>query len=383
MRIAVLLAVGLAVTASFVHAASDDDEDEMDYYPLVPTGNSLRFGLRYVGGPKIAFNNLGVVPANNPVVDTTSLAAHTYNDGYVNPDTRKDVNGRPLNDGLTDTWQINYASQITPGGDIAYHLYSTDTAGAALKGKSMSAAGWELQAGRSLGKIARKVDVSLVAGISFSSMNAKSSGTIPAQLVTLTDVYSLNGQGPPPPPYPFTGASTMNVSVIDANGNQARDANGTPITQSVDTSLLLGRQPTRTTTLGSANVNGNWQIKGAYYAFRVGPMFQIPITERLKISLGVGAALAYIGSDYIATEEIDLEEVTAPVQTAGLEHRNTLLPAFYADLDAEYWLTERAGFYLGTTYQRSKSFDQTLGGRTATIDLGTTSGVTTGITLRF
>ena len=33
--------------------------------------------------------------------------------------------------------------------------------------------------------------------------------------------------------------------------------------------------------------------------------------------------------------------------------RNVLLPAFYADLDAEYWLTERAGFYLGATYQKS------------------------------
>ena len=71
------------------------------------------------------------------------------------------------------------------------------------------------------------------------------------------------------------------------------------------------------------------------------------------------------------------------MQTADLDHRNVLLPAFYADLDAEYWLTERAGFYLGATYQRSKPFEQTLGGRTATIDMGTTSGLTTGVTLRF
>jgi hypothetical protein len=103
----------------------------------------------------------------------------------------------------------------------------------------------------------------------------------------------------------------------------------------------------------------------------------------LKISFGAGAALAYVGADYVASEEIDLDEVLSPVQTADLDHRNVVLPAFYADLDAEYWLTERTGFYLGGTFQKSKSFEQTAGGRTATIDMGTASGLTTGITLRF
>jgi predicted porin len=59
------------------------------------------------------------------------------------------------------------------------------------------------------------------------------------------------------------------------------------------------------------------------------------------------------------------------------------LPAWYADAGAEYWLTERAGFYLDATLQRSQSFDQNLGGRTATIDMSSTSGVTSGLTLRF
>jgi hypothetical protein len=381
MRIAVLLVVGLAMTASFVHAQSDDDDDDMDYYPLVPSGKSLRFGLRYVGGPKVAFKNLGIVPVYSTVVDPTSLAARTYNDGSINADSRTDSSGRPLNDGLTNDWSVDYASQVTTSGDIAYHLYSTNSSGAALKGKSMGASGWQLQAGRSFGKIARKVDFSLVAGISFSSINAKSSGTISAQLNTLTDVFSLNGQYPPTPPY--TAPTSRTIDVIDSNGNPVLNDDGSLQTKSADTSLLLSRQATRSTAVSTANVLGQWQIKGAYYAFRAGPLFQIPITERLKISLGVGAALAFVGTDYTATEEIVIDEVESSVGTAEEDHRNVLLPAFYADLDAEYWLTERAGFYIGATYQKSKKFEQTLGGRSATIDLGTTSGLTTGITLRF
>jgi hypothetical protein len=60
-----------------------------------------------------------------------------------------------------------------------------------------------------------------------------------------------------------------------------------------------------------------------------------------------------------------------------------LLPAWYADLDAEYWLTERAGLYLGASYQRCESFNQNLGGESATVDMTSTSGITSGLTLRF
>ena len=60
-----------------------------------------------------------------------------------------------------------------------------------------------------------------------------------------------------------------------------------------------------------------------------------------------------------------------------------VLPAFYADLDAEYWLTDRTGFYLGASLQKSGSYDQTLGDRTAKIDMGTASGIQTGLSLRF
>jgi hypothetical protein len=318
------------------------------------------------------------------LVDTTSLAARGYNDGVVSPDTRKDSSSHPSNDGLTNEWTINFADQVTSSGDIAFHLYNTSTDGATLKGKSSSAAGWELQVGRSLGKIARKIDVSLVAGISFSSVNAKSSGTVQAQLTTVTDVFSLNGQGvPDTTTLPYSGFNSSTVNVVDANGNSVLNADGTLATKTQETSLLLGRFPTRTTTTSTADVKGDWHLKGAYYMFRVGPLFQIPITERLKLSLGIGGALAYVGTDYTADEEIDLTEVTSTVQTAEISHRNSLLPAFYADANAEYWLTERTGVYLGATYQRSRSFDQTLGGRTATVDLGTTSGVSTGITLRF
>jgi hypothetical protein len=380
MRFAVFLAAGLAVITGVLRAQSDDEE-EMDYFPLVPSGSHLRFGLRFVSGPKITFGQLGIVPANIASTDATAVMSRDYNDGYVYPGSLTDANGNPANNGLTNTWNYNYGSQVTPGGNLAFHVYSTSSAGVGFQRKADSAAGWELQYGRVLGRIARKVDFSVVAGFSFASINAKKSGTISAQLNTLTDVYSLNGQTAPTAPY--TAPTTSGESVYDANGNPVVDSDGTPVLKSIDTSVLLGALPTRTTVTGTADVKGHWQIKGAYYTFRIGPMFEVPITERLKLSLGAGAALAYVGSRYVVNEEILLDETTSALATSEERQHSVLLPTYYADADAEFWLTERTGFFLGASYQKSGSFDQTLGGRTAKIDLSTSYGFQSGITLRF
>jgi hypothetical protein len=382
MRIAVSLAASLAVLAGVLHAQSDDDEDEMDYFPLTPSANQLRFSLRYIGGPKVSFGKLGNVPSIVNAGDTTSTVSRNYNDGYVDPDARKDLNGNPVNDGLTNSWNYQYTSQVTPGGDIAFHSYSASTLGAGLQAKGLGAPGWELQMGHSFGKIARKVDFSLVAGFSFSGLNAKIDSTVPAQLTSTTDVYALNGQAVPAVPY--TGPTYGSQNVLDANGNPVLNSDGSIQTQSVETTTLLSSLPARTTTTSTTDVQGHWQIKGAYYTFRVGPLFQIPITERLKFSLGAGAAVAYVGINFIVQETlVDLVDVTSSVDTVEQKQHGIFLPAYYADADAEYWLTERTGFFLGANYQKSGSFDQTLNERTAKIDLSTTYGVQSGITLRF
>ncbi len=382
MRIALVVVAGLAVVGGILHAQSDD-EDEMDYFPLVPTGNTLQFGLRYIGGPRVSFGQLGSVPMPGTISigDPTGAENRVYNDGSVLVDSRKDANGNPVSDGLTNYWTYNFDSQVTSAGDIAFHAYSADTLGAGLSAKRSNSSGWELQIGKVLGKLGGKVEVSLVGGFSFNSIQAKISSSVPATLTTVTDVYPLYGQSVPAAPY--SAPSVSNQYVYDANGNPVLNSDGTPKTNPVDTSTILGNQPTRTTTTSTTNVQGYWQIKGAYYTFRLGPMFRFPLTERLKLSLGVGAALAYVGTEYIAQESVDLTDVMTPLQTANVDTHNKMLPAYYADADAEYWLTERTGLYLGASFQKSGSVNQTLDGRTAVIDLGSTYGIQSGFTLRF
>jgi hypothetical protein len=388
MRIAVFAAIGLVALTSIVHAQSDDDdEDEMDYAPLVPTGGSLRFGLRYVGGPKVSFHNVGTIPPVFLTPSTSTTATNSYNDGTVGADTRVDANGHPENDGLTNTWTVNFPSQITSDGNVAYHIYSTTAMpdGQTLNAANTLADGWELQMGHSFGKIARKVDVSLVAGFTLNSFNSRRSTGIQSQLTTLTDVYSLNGQSPPLN-FPASQPNSTTVNVYDSNGQVVITPTGVAKTETVDTSILLGTTPTRTNANGTpttVEVEGNWQIKGAYYTFRLGPVFEFPVTERFKLTLGFGPAAVFAGSTYTSNELALVSNVSTLVNISQVKTHSVLLPAWYADANAEYWLTERAGFYFGGTYQRCQSFDQRLGGESATIDMTSTSGITSGLTLRF
>lgn len=382
MRFAALLAVGLAVMTGMIRAqSSDDDDDEIDYFPLNPSGNFLHFGTRFLGGPKVSFGKLGNVPAFRAVGDPTGAETRYYEDGTVYLDGRTDQNGSAVNDGFTNSWNFMNQSQLSLTGDVVFHAYSTGTLGASTQAKKNHSSGWELEMGKNLVRIGRKATLAVVAGFSFSDINATATGVIPAQLFILNDAYSLSGQTAPDAPYGAPSSKT--VPVMDINGNPVLDSTGAPSVQSIDTTVLLPNQPNRTTTISTADVKGRWQIKGAYYTFRMGPSLRLQISERLKLNLGAGVALCYIGSRYDTQEELLLDDLTQPAIITEESTRNLLLPAYYADVDAEYWLTDRAGFYLGASLQKSGSYDQSLGDRTAKINMGSSSGLQTGLSLRF
>ncbi len=55
----------------------------------------------------------------------------------------------------------------------------------------------------------------------------------------------------------------------------------------------------------------------------------------------------------------------------------------YADLNFEWLANERTGLFAGVSAQQFGSYDQSVGGRTARIDLGSTVGLRYGVTIRY
>jgi hypothetical protein len=200
-------------------------------------------------------------------------------------------------------------------------------------------------------------------------------------------LYSTFGRTPPDAPYSSPSSST--TEVIDANGNPVLNDDGTTRTVTTDTSVLIGNEPAGriiTSTTNDSNVTNSWKVKGAYFTFRVGPTFWIPITSRFRASVSVGAAAVYSGTTYTVTQTL-VPDFGPEITDTKADDTNKFLPGYYVDATLQYDLTERAGFYAGAVMQSTGSYTQDITAENANystkIDFADQSGFRAGMTIRF
>jgi hypothetical protein len=208
-----------------------------------------------------------------------------------------------------------------------------------------------------------------------------------ATLTTLTDYFSLYGAIPPGAPYSSPSSSTS--SVVDASGNPVINDDGSVNTITVDTSVLIGNEPAGrsiTSLTDDLSVSNRWQIKGAYYTFRLGPTVWIPITSRLRASVSAGAAVVYSGTTYTVNQTF-APDLGAEISDTSFSESYKLLPGYYADATLQFDLTERTGFYAGAVFQSAGSYTQNVDTEnlhyTTKIDLANQNGVRAGLSIRF
>lgn len=371
--------------------------------------NTVTFGYRVLAsGAQVRFGNLGTVPSTRTIepasaggVDrqydngfvrqdspraeemdadgnTTSTPGKRYQTFLTNEDGSTTLSGDFLSytPGLSRSWGYNNDSQLK-GGGVAFSNYSATTEGAALSHSGGPAGGVELQLMRTLGKLSKRVEWSLAAGIALNDIHNKANGTVRSTLHTHTDVFSLHGLTAPGAPYKAPSYTDLN----DADGNVIATSGletTTPINATPDPALSAD-----TATPGDATVAGNWKIKGAYYMMRLGPSVRARLTDRLGVSASLGLAGAYAGTNYGVVEELTVDGATAAITTNEESEARKFLPGFYADVNAEWLVNERAGFFAGASVQNFGDYRQSVGGRAARIDLGNSVGVRGGISIKF
>ena len=362
-------------------------QDESDH-PTAPPPENLTFltdeyiyipkyrfslGMRGLSGSKTTFSGRGAIAsAADYIGDTTSTNySRSYHDGTVSVDTRTittdDGNGTSVSvpiapDGMTNNWSYIDASQITPAGNVAMHSYSADMIDSGSRSKATdNAYGVELSVARDMGKIAGRFEWNLSAGFSFNDLKADLTATVPANITTTTDIYSLDGA-----PAPTVG-TTPTVLI---------------------TSSPLSR--TTTVTTDATSVTNLWKLKGAYYTFRAGPTVFLPITSHLRASVSVGAALVYSGTTYTVTQTLQTplgDPIPADIPATTTNASVHFLPGYYADANLEYSLSETAGFYAGAVYQSTGDFTQEAKTDTADffakVDLRGLSGLRAGMNIKF
>ncbi len=365
---------------------------------------SVSIGMRhYSGGADVKFSNLGSIP----VVAASLEGNRLYDNGIVNLDALRvnEVDGdgnqtstpgerhltytAPDDDGnvtptgsyvayesgYTRDWAFADASQATGNGVIGMDLYGATSRGGSISKESDSSAGFDFAMTRRLGKLSPKIEWGLTVGFGLSDLKAKSSGTVVSDLRRLTDYYATKDGSTPEAPY---DAPTF-IDFTDADGNVI-------LASSYETTTPLNLTPvdrTDTTIPGGALIDGEWDIDGAYFLIRLGPTLRGRITQRLGYSFSAGGAAAYVGSTFHSKESLQPDGVVQAIVYEEETDTDKLVMGYYASANLEFWLTESTGVYAGASYESLADFEQEVGGRKASVDVGQGVAIRGGLTYRF
>ncbi len=379
--------------------------DELLYVPM----NTVSIGVRYLGRATATFGNLGTIATQHEATDLTSEVSRTYDNGYVGLDSRRDDDGNDIaDDGRTNTWNMLNQSQITADeSSIAFNTYSSTSEGATAAAETKPSAGVDVEFTREWGRLGqtradgkRPLSWGTLWGFGLNDVNAKTRATITGTLHTLTDTYSLLGSAPPT--LEGIDADADGTIDLDGNGNPVTNgytspssitetltnADGTTTSYTIDTSILLANRPdtrTETTEPGAAEIDGFWQVKGAYLTLRAGPWLRWQPLEYFALRISGGATVSWLGVQMRYDERIMVENGTTLIQDADESDLRTYgIGGLFGGLDAEWWLTERTGFF-GAAYYEQFSRDVQLGagGREAEVKFSAGLGVRAGLSYRF
>jgi hypothetical protein len=369
---------------------------DVDYF--APPKQKFFIGFRVLGGPKVSFSGSGNIPTtSNPGADSTTTN-RTYDDGSVSPNTRTDVTtGAGIVDGRTNTWNYDDASQVgADGTSVDMHSYSAQILGDnPHSGRASSGTGFELTFERDFGWHLGRVQFDLIGGLGMNKISYSRTANVLATVTTLTDNYStygpiLDANSDPvldsdnnptnsptptaPPAAPYTAPST---NTTDTAGNAVNDT------------TLLSSEPNSSSTSTETNdteVTEQWNITGAYFTLRTGAQITVPITGKFSASVSGGPALVYVGTTFSVNQTINAPTGT-PVTSTVSDDYYTVLPAYFADADIEYSLTDTTGLYLGAVFQSTTGYNQTInsaeGNYTTKINFGNQEGVRGGISFKF
>lgn len=321
-------------------------------------------GIRHLGGGQVEFGGLAgaLPPATDFGPATGTNVARFYDDGGVAVDSTGNEGG------LSRNWTYGFDSQVTPEGNIAFNSFRTESQGFSAVRDTDANIGWEIGFTRRIGNLGKQTEWGIAGGVGLNDIKARASESILARLVRVTDVYSLGGQTPPQAPYAAPSFT------VDPDGNL------------VETTVPIGAQPlsrTQTEFVNGAEVQADWKLKGAYFTGRLGPMVRSQFGSRFSLYASAGYAATLAGATLTVAERTQLENVrTAPaLQTERQDSK--LISGFYAEANAEFWLTEVTGFYAGISYFQRGKFDVEASGRLARVTLDNSTGVQAGIVFRF
>ena len=330
------------------------------------TESPNRFGLNYRMGfnLKVNFNNLGGFSL--PTRLTPDGAAYNYSDGYVYEDVNKGLGGVTWNWGY-DAAPAPYKQYSLGDPNVIFHQFTSPANASSTGNEDTPQSNFELTYNRELlrGKGWR---AGLEAAGGYGRLSVHDSRPLAADVNVASDAYSV-------PIDPVTGYGV--TTFADYPGPHRGDF--------LDHSGLLGNVATPLPgqiVPGGASITGWRQFDADLFGFRVGPYFEVPLSEKVSLNFSGGLALAYVNSTFKFNQTVSIAGVGTQSQS-GSGSDSGWLPGGYVAANLSVALSDKWALVAGAQFEDVGQYTQNLNGKQVTLDLRNSIFVTVGLSYSF
>ncbi|MDX2110153.1 MAG: hypothetical protein SFY80_07935 [Verrucomicrobiota bacterium] len=372
-----LVLIAASLTAGSLHAQN------LFRPPPRLTNDTVTIGWRAMFGVDVTFSKLGGVSLQDPnYTSSGSYPGLNFNDGYILRDNTFSADGSKSLDGKTVNFSYASASQVisdASGTSIDYHSYGSVTNATALETTDSGMAnGWELQYIHYFG---RKQRFGFLAGFSFNTFSTSQQNTLTNDLLERTYNHRTGSR------IYNTGTTTSNdagytgpIYRPEAVGTQVTPATSINIPErSIDPSLL-----TTTPIPNGAEVDGDWEVNGSFYSFRIGPVYDLSLSKKFKMQVGAGLASVFFSSDFQAKEIVTaIGKPGKPTTFNKTQRDSEWLVGGYVDANANYQINERMNFFSGMQFQSTSDYTGYNDAREVKVNMANEVYMRAGVGFRF
>src|SRR6266581_4722201 len=318
--------------------------------------NQITLSARFGFNISARFKGLTTLPPPSSTRKTPHGDAYNYDDGYVLSDSSGNFGGQ------TWYWGYDDSSKQISGNNILMSRSSLASGAPSVTIADEPSYGAELVYSRLLGTKGRlRYGIELAAN--YLNLSLSDSRSFSGNLMRTSF------------PYPITPGTTPPSATPDAPYQGSFEGPG----------FVIGDTPgapTTTTVIGGAVIQGHRQFDADIWGFRLGPYLELPVGERLKLSLSGGLAGALLDGSAAWNETVSIGGVRGAT-LSGSGHADDFLWGFYLAGNASWQFSDQWSAIAGAQFQDLSNFSHSFGGRQVDVDMSKSVFVTIGLSFNF
>jgi hypothetical protein len=319
--------------------------------------NRLSLSARFGFNISARFKGLNTLPPPTPAERRTAHGdLYNYDDGYVLTDSTGNFGGQ------TWYWGYDDSSRQVSGNNILMSRTTFDGGAPSTSVSDEPSYGAELVYSRQLG-IKGRLRYGIELAANYLNLSLSESHTFSGNLMRTT--Y----------PFAFTPGTTPPTASANAPYQGSFEGPGFVIGDTAG-------EPTVTTVIGGAQIEGHRQFDADIFGFRLGPYLEWPFGEHFRVAVSGGLAAAWLDGSASWSETVSIGGVRGAT-VSGDGHADDFLWGFYIAGNAAWQFSERWSVIGGVQFQDLNNFNHSFGGRQVEVDMSKSIFVTLGLSFNF